>query len=114
MADVRRQTGLGRKIAKYHSSLTFDDIETIEMAFEGDHVLTIGGRVYTSHAEQIFSHSVVRIHFVRIDELILGASLGEDTNIALVKLSQPGCVHGYPMTRRELDAKIKKYRHGTR
>lgn len=95
--QIRAGTNKGRKVAKYHESMTDDDIEDLEMSFvEPD--------------DLIWQEKCIRYYYARSStHPIVGASRGEETTYILIVRQQIGHVHGYPETRDALFRYMRKY-----
>jgi hypothetical protein len=94
---VRDGTNEGKKIAKYHEEMTFDDIEELEMSF-------------TDPNDFIYERKGVRYYYARsYQDGIVGASYGQDTAYIVIQRQQSGFVHGYPETRARLISKMREH-----
>lgn len=103
--EVVVRTGEGRRIARYRNRLPNVEIETIEMSFQ---CLLDGATEEEFLGGFIFQKRIERFYYVICDGIV-GASLGQETNIVKVRYHQVGSVHGHPITERELIGSLRKH-----
>lgn len=97
--ELIRLSGDGRKIARYKPGTNIRDLEMSynqpktpgEAGNWGEYLVTRGNN----------DQNLADYYVITKDEVI-GASLGEETSIVLVRRAQTGEVHGYPITPQEL------------
>ncbi|MGH7140355.1 MAG: hypothetical protein ACREHD_31855 [Pirellulales bacterium] len=108
--DIVTGTGKGKKWAKYHPDfLPF--VEPVEMSAGTNLWQTFDGILIRTTSELLVEKASVDLYVLEIDcELVVGASLGEETTLVLVNRAKGGAVHGYPLTEGELEFKRRKYR----
>lgn len=101
--EVVKQTALGRKVAKYRNGIGADARRNIEMKMSSEN-LDEANRQWGFITEK----GVERFYYVVVDDVI-GAALGEETNIVKVHRGIAGFVHGYPITRAELEEQLAEH-----
>lgn len=92
--QVVQTTGGPDGVARYHSSLSIPQIETMEMETVSDD-LGLGTEIV---AKRKHNRRVYWRHMGRI----IGASNGKETEYIYVEYAQSGNVHGRPITKAEL------------
>jgi len=113
--EIVKGTTEGRRVSKYHHNMNLEDISRLEMLYSQETgIYHFGANQYETHGWLLIHKDHVRLHVIRVEGLIIGASLGEETNLVLVNRSQSGPVHGYPITEAELEKKKRKYQNVTR
>lgn len=79
---VVKSTGKGKRVAKYHPSLSPDQRQEMELGFRDDE-------------DFLYESGTVR-RFFRVFPSVIGASNGQETRCVEIQHHFSGDVHGYP------------------